>query len=314
MKTTRRTALFLMGSSALSACTTGPQFVTRSDSDPFEGGIGGTGIVGTLNGFGSLLVNGLTIELPDTMRVRTPYGRVGVDGLATGQVLTMVANRSASGYAARDVVIDYALVGRLDQSGGQPSVNGVPLLAAGAALAGHDLRGTRVAVSGVWAPGGVRPSLIEPAPDARDLIAGTVLRTGDGAAQIGNVELRASGTLPEAGSYAIALGQADQGGFDATEVREGRFTELSSIEQLSVDGYLEPSASQPGFRIAGLGHNFARDIRLGAVGAQRALYFGRYDGLFGAQRGYLVPDAFTERQALLASGLEDGFEGQILRL
>ena len=44
--------------------------------DPFEGGIGGTGIVGLMVGAGSVLINGLRVEVPDATR-RSEERRVG---------------------------------------------------------------------------------------------------------------------------------------------------------------------------------------------------------------------------------------------
>jgi hypothetical protein len=66
--------------------------------------------------------------------------------------------------------------------------------------------------------------------------------------------------------------------------------------------------------LAGLGHNFARDTRLSEIGARRAIYFGRYNGLFGANRGYVVPTNFATRQRILRPGLAQGFEGTVVDL
>ncbi|MEM7488864.1 MAG: hypothetical protein AAF390_07030, partial [Pseudomonadota bacterium] len=94
--TTRRTVLTLLASGAVAACRPSPPaVVTRDESDPFEGGIGGTGIVGVLTDFGSLIVNGLRVEVTSGTTVATPFGRVGEGALAPGQALTIVASRSA---------------------------------------------------------------------------------------------------------------------------------------------------------------------------------------------------------------------------
>lgn len=312
MKTTRRQALVLLGSTALAASCT-PAIVSRDAGDPFEGGIGGTGIVGTLYGFGSLLINGLRVTLDGRTRYRTPYGSVGAGALAEGQVLTVSAQRSADGIVARHVMVDYALVGTLHHSGGTPRVNGVPLIAAASAL-GHGTPGSRVAVSGTWTARGVRPSRIDPAPTGPDLIAGTVTRLDHGGSGIGGTGISASGSLPAPGSYAVALGRNTSGGFEADSLQAGRFAQINNLRLLSVDGYLEASASAPGFRIAGLGHNFARDVRLGAVGGRRAVYFGQYDGLFGANRAFVVPDTYAAHAGALRGGLGDGFRGPVLQL
>ena len=50
-----------MGATALGACAPAIQTAALSD-DPFEGGIGGTGIVGVMVAAGSVLINGLRVE------------------------------------------------------------------------------------------------------------------------------------------------------------------------------------------------------------------------------------------------------------
>ncbi|MEM1265205.1 MAG: hypothetical protein AAGI50_04230 [Pseudomonadota bacterium] len=307
MKTTRRTALLLASSAAVAACAA-PAPITRDRKDPFEGGIGGTGIVGTLYGFGSLLINGLRVELGAGTRYRTPFGAIGREALAPGQVLTVAADRTADGLTAQDVMIDYALVGPLVQSADGLSVNGVRLIAPQEAL-GHGTPGARVAVSGLWTPDGVRPSRLDPAPSGDDLIAGTF---AGGA--VGGVALSGLTESPRSGRYVAALGRVQNAEFQVRRVHSGRFDRVERLDLLSVEGYLEPSGTAPGFRISGLGHNFARDVRLAAIGPRRALYFGRYTGLFGAERGYLVPDAYAARTEVLIPGLTTGFRGDIIDL
>ncbi|MEL7150796.1 MAG: hypothetical protein AAGK71_08685 [Pseudomonadota bacterium] len=297
MNKTRRQVFALLGSTLLSACGA-PAIVARDKNDPFEGGIGGTGIVGTLDGFGSLLINGLKVELASRTSFSTPYGAVALNDLTPGQVLTVSARKSGGGITARDVAIDYALVGPLHRVGTAASVNGIPLVGWQAAR-GHGRTNERVAVSGVWTPAGVRPSRIDPAPHGLDLIAGTV-----DAGRIGGIELRASGSLPLSGTYAVALGRMAHNSFEVERFHEGRFATLRNLELLSVDGYLEATAAAPGFRIAGLGHSFANNLRLGGIGERRAIYVGLYNGDFAARRGYLVPDQFAERQQLLRGGLK----------
>lgn len=308
MKTNRRHALALLGSTALmTACT--PAIVSRDSSDPFEGGIGGTGIVGTLNGFGSLRINGLRVALTGRTGYRTPFGTVGSDTLQPGHVLTVAAERTAQGIVARDVMMDFALIGTLHHGGGQASVNGVSLIDASGALGGAE-PGTRVAVSGTWTSRGVRPSRIGRAPVSQDVISGTV---GPGPS-LGGVTLLGLDSFLPIGTYAVAQGRATDDGFDVAEVESGRFRSLTDLRLLSVEGFLEPSPTAPGLRIAGLGHNFARDLSLGQIGTRRAVYFGRYDGLFGADRGFIVPNDFTARARLLETGLGDGFGGTVVRI
>lgn len=309
---TRRHSLLLLGSAVLAACSA-PAIVTRNEKDPFEGGIGGTGIVGTLYGFSSLLINGLRVELEGSTSYATPFGGTTSAALLPGQVLTVSADRTTQRLVSRDVAIDYALVGILRHGHGAASVNGVPLIDATDAL-GHGAAGSRVAVSGVWTPTGVRPSRIDPAPHSLDLIAGTASLDGHGGLVVGGIPVEAPDPTPTEGAYVTAFGRAHDGGFTAERLHSNRFARLGSLRQLSVEGYLEPAPTAPGLRIAGLGHNFARDVGLSTIGARRAIYFGRYTGLFGAQSGYIVPDGFEARTQVLTPGLAEGFSGPVVRL
>jgi len=213
--------------------------------------------------------------------------------MAPGQVLTIAARKGSGSITASDISIDYALVGELRRAGATASVNGVPLIGWKSAL-GHGAAGKRVAVSGVWTSFGVRPSRIDPAQHGQDLIAGTF---DEG--KIGDATLDAAGPLPNNGTYAVAYGRAKHGSFAVERFYSGRFGADQNLGFLSVDGYLESSQSAPGFRIAGLGHSFAKDLQLEEIGQRRAVYFGPYSGRFDARRGYIVPDEFNARQKIL---------------
>jgi len=297
------TTLFAAGCAA-------PALVSRDKTrDPFEGGIGGTGIVGTLTEFGSLRINGLRAEVAARTRVVTALGPVGQGALVSGQSLTVFADRTPDALLVRHVRIDYPLVGRLEESGGRMRVNGVPVVPEPGAIR-STTPDRRVAVSGIWSGQGVVASRIDPAPFEADLVAGDVLRGADGAFSVGGVAIRGRGarSFPANGSYAIALGAFDGGSIVAERLSTGRFAFGSaSLRQLSVEGYLAPTVAAPGFRIAGLGHSFADDLRLAQLAGQRAIFNGPYEGVFAARAGYVVPkDAAARRRLLL-----DGFDGAL---
>ena len=308
----RRTVLGLMGSSLLSACA-GPALVTRGD-DPFEGGIGGTGIVGVITDFSSLIVNGLRVEMTGATSVRTPFGAVSDNAIQRGHELTILATRSRDRLVARQVRIGFPLIGpaRLG-AGGVLTVNGAPVLREPGSL-GSVTFGERVAVSGVWSPRGVVASRIDPADEPADILAGVVGHGGATGVTIGDVPVRSARGLiaPPAGIYATATGRHDGGSFVAARVSQGRFGgNARTMRQLSVEGYLEPQAAAPGYRLAGLGHSFAEELRLRPLAATRAIYFGGYDGDFRARAGYVVPESFDARRSLLRDGF-DGFVGEIV--
>lgn len=315
----RRRFSALLGSAALTGCVTSPPVVTRNAPDPFEGGIGGTGIVGILTDFGSLLVNGLRVEVETRTRIATPFGAVSDSALAPGQALTITAVQSRDRLVAREVRIDHALVGRLVREAGQLSVNGVPLrMEPGAIIAAQP--GAQVAVSGIWTQQGVSTTRIDPADQitdsldtaAPDLIAGTFDPDGPSGPQIGGFPIAIDGRLPAPGSYLVARGQFDGTAMRSSLAREGRFVSGAPIEQLSVEGFLEPSQDAPGFRVAGLGHSFGPALNLGALASRRAIYFGPYDGLFQAASGYVMPNNFERRRTLLRDGISEA-DGDVIR-
>ncbi len=304
-QTNRRALLGLLGSAALGACVpAAPAIVTRDD--PFEGGIGGTGIVGVLTDFGSLRINGLRVELEDSTRFVDPFGTVAAEAAQPGTTLTVFATRNRDRLVARRVSLDHALIGTVAANS---RVNGVRVRVEPGAIGGL-ARGARVAVSGIWTPGGVVASRIDRVGPGPDLIAG-VLSTGD-TPNIGGAPLQLTTVLPGSGTYLAARGRWNGQTFVATQSWSGRFvTGTGPLAQLSVEGYLEPIATAPDFRIAGLGHSFARDLRLAPLAAERAIYFGRYDGTFRASAGYVVPEVFDARRQVLRDGFED-FPGAIV--
>lgn len=308
----RRTFLALMGATALTGCAA-PAVVTRDGNDPFEGGIGGTGIVGVVTGFGSILINGLKIELNAQTEFGSALGALSVDTLHAGHSVTIAARRTAEGFVAQRVTKDLLLVGTLRHGRSGLTVNEVPVLREPGSHGSGGV-GQRVAVSGVWTPTGVVASRIDAVPLGPDIVSGTAT-VGSGTLTIGGTRIetaRAPSRLN--GSFVVARGTMKDGGLDATQVSEGRFNGLTSLKQIAAEGFLEATDTAPGFRIAGLGHNFARDTRLTAIGPRRAVYFGRYNGLFGANRGYVVPTNFQARQQLLNPGLEANGETPFVRL
>lgn len=302
----------MLGAGALAACAP-PEFVTQGGPDPFEGGIGGTGIVGTITGSGALMVNGLALSTTAATRVRTALPRGLPDRLGTGQTLTVTAMRTRRGFEARHITIDYALVGEVTRrSGGGFAVNGVAVRLEPGAV-GTLVPGARVALSGLWqSDGSLIVSRVDVTPDAPDLVAGTVISTGPGRFMIGAVPIVPRGTVPVNGSYAVAVGRATAAGLDADLLRPGRFLTETPIRQLSIEGYLESDAGRPGFRVAGLGHSFARDLDLAPLAQVRAVYYGSYNGLFGARAAYVLPEGVQARTALLTPGVLERFDGRIV--
>jgi hypothetical protein len=303
----RRHLMGLLGATAFSGCA--PAIVTsKIGDDPFEGGIGGTGIVGLMTGRGSVLVNGLRVEIPARARIMADGRTVSDSVLVAGMALGIVARARAGRFEALRIEMDTPLVGTLLRQGAGVAVNGTPLRLEAGVLA-TPLVGRRVMAHGLWqADGSLRSSLLRAATAGNDRVAGVVTGTRDQGWRIGKTDLRVpGGQVLVPGQFAVASGVFSGGALVADAVTLGRFRGGQPLRQLSIEGYLEPIDAAPGFRIAGLGHSFDRRLALDPFAAQRAIYFGDYDGRFRARSALALPESAGARQALLQPDADTGF-------
>jgi hypothetical protein len=268
-----------------------------------EGGIGGTGIVGVLTDFGSLIVAGAMVETDESTRFTDGFGAIAEAQLNVGDSLTIEATGPREGLVARRVHVTHPLVGAVSAvspDGRRLVVNGINV-DAGSTRTTIAL-GQRVAVSGLWRANRVVASRIAPTSRSLDLVSGDVLR-GFGATRIGGVDVRGQGVSGlTSGSFATAIGRYDpsRGRLQADRIeRERFFGAAGPLGQLYIEGYLEPTSTAPGYRIAGLGHSFERNLSLEAYQDSRVLFTGPYTGKFAASRAYVLPEALAARRRVL---------------
>lgn len=267
-----------------------------------EGGIGGTGIVGILTDFGSLIVAGRRVETDGATRVTDAFGARLESDLRIGDSLTVEARGANGALLARRVHVTYPLAGAVSQAAGRMiRVNGVDVVLE---QARSTPVGSRVLVSGLWDGNRVVASRIETARDPRDLISGTVSRRSGGP-RVGPIAISGNGLFgAQDGSFAAVLGRFDAatGAMVATSTDTARFTGAAGpLERLAIEGYLEPINRNPGVRVSGLGHNFARGLVLDSYLGNRLLFDGRYTGRFAAEQVTVLPEAVSARRALLRS-------------
>lgn len=274
----------------------------QSSKREVEGGIGGTGIVGLLTDFGSLIVAGNYLNTDDGTQYSDAFGQLAKSDLQLGHSLTVEAGNSPQGLRAARVHITYPLVGMIrgSEAGGRRlSINGVTVTLDTASRFGI---GDRVVVSGLWDGNTVRASLLAPARGADDLISGDTLRAGG--VMVGGVRLRGGGIASSTdGGYTEARGRFDPatGEFRVRRFRNARFVGAAgALKRLSIEGYLAPTDEAPGFRIAGLGHSFARQLRLDRFAGQRVLFNGRYTGRFAADTALVLPEGTAARRRVLS--------------
>ncbi|MFK7880462.1 DUF5666 domain-containing protein [Roseobacter sp.] len=300
-KLSRRTALAAGLSTAMFPNALWAQASTRE----VEGGIGGTGIVGVITDFDRLVVSGNQLGVDANTRLSDGFGEVDRTSLRLGDSLTIEAAGPPDALLARRIHVTHPLVGAIGAilaGGSRLTVNGVevvlpdpePTLAIG----------KRVAVAGLWQGAFVIASRVSQAQSDRDLISGDVRRSF-GRVQLGPIAMRGRGItgLPN-GSFATASGQYDPERqlFRVEALTPNRFTEAAgSLGRLSIEGYLEPTPTAPGYRVSGLGHSFARNLQLSRYKDVRVLFNGAYTGKFAANRALVLPDNVQARRSLLAS-------------
>ncbi|MFK7942521.1 MAG: hypothetical protein AB8B85_06370, partial [Paracoccaceae bacterium] len=228
-----------------------PQRISEGDGKKTpQGGIGGTGIVGTLTDFGSLIVNGLVLETGSRTRVTDAFGARDQAALAIGQSLTVEAERtplfgsetSDAIYEAIRVQITHPVIGaveKVDPTGSNAIVAGVRVTLEPGAL-GRFVPGVRMAISGLWQGPRVIASRVEPAEaTGADVIAGEIAVVQSLPSLGGRPLLGASADLPEPGTFVTAYGRNKSDGFAIERLVPGRFFGAAgALVTLSIEGYL----------------------------------------------------------------------------
>lgn len=301
----RRTAL--LGASA-TVLLSGVGFGQVADR-PVEGGIGGTGIVGILTEFGSLIIGAARVLTDANTRYFDGFGDLSESEVEVGQALTVEAVSTSHGLLAKRVLVTYPLVGQVSHIGDHGRlwrVNGTDVVVTHADA--HIAPGARVAVSGLWDGPRVIASRVQPTREARDLVSGTVSKQGF-SCFVGPVRVRRGDqTALTNRGFGTAIGRFDptQGQFVAQRLSPNRFTGAAGrLRQLAIEGYLEPVEYAPGYQISGLGHSFTRDLDLQRFAQHRVLFRGGYDGLFRPQTGHVLPEDPSARRDAL-SRLREG--------
>jgi len=263
--------------SLLAACATS---VTQTAYDPKNGdgvggtgikhaqnseqngdGIGGTGIVGTISGFGSIIVNGLKLEFDPRTDVETDGKPATLEALKVGQVIRAVAGTKDGKLYLDAIDIQHAVTGpitSIDHAGETMMVLGqkIRLNLGGddaAKRAFEDLStGDIVSVSGLrWADGTIIATRVDEQPkDERIMVRGTASVVGNGAVQVGGLSIPMNGTVvsaPEAGAQVFAAGRMINGTFTPDVViGEAPLPFDEKVSDVSLEAYAPKSADAGG--------------------------------------------------------------------
>ncbi|KMO10084.1 hypothetical protein SQ03_31085, partial [Methylobacterium platani JCM 14648] len=203
-------------------------------------GIGGTGVVGTIRGFGSIIVNDLRIAYPADVPVTIDGRPARVEDLRVGQVVRTLAQPAESGLSTGAIAVIHEVVGPVQRVG----ADRLTVLGQSVATAGlppempRPTLGERVAVSGLRRPdGSIAASRIDPAGIAPDLVAGPVRRGPGGALRIGNLPL--AGLDPAlAGGRAVAEGRLDGARFAVAQAVPASDPFGIRAQRLSIEAYV----------------------------------------------------------------------------
>lgn len=313
----RRAVIAALGTGLVGAAS-GPAWPENNPTKPAQGGIGGTGIVGTLTDFSSLMVNGLRVETDAQTTITNAYGPAPETALAIGQSLTLEAEARPDGLLARRVHITHPLIGRteiVDRDAGIFRVAGIEVRLEPGAPAEFDA-GARVAISGLWRGSAVVATRIDRlTEDGLSVIAGDIAATtGQSSRSMGGrpVILPPGTEIPEPGTFVTVLGRATGSAFEARTVTPGRFVGAAGpLQRLSVEGYLDPVADAPFFRVSGLGHSFDPEARLAEFADGRSLFDGAYVGTFAVETGIGLPGTTEDRRTLMRAIASGNASGQV---
>lgn len=267
-----------------------------------EGGLGGTGIVGVVTGFGSICVNGLKVEYDPDTPVRQDGRLVPQSALAVGQVVALQARDEGGRLQAQHIAVLDAAVGplqTLDRSTGRFVVMGQTATA----LVPSELQdlqpGRWVRVSGQrLASGEIRATRVQTVEPGLAWVAGVLGRHGQGAWHVGGTPLAvAAGLMPNGAEPGQEVGVSGTWSEGVLQVQRLRLWPTRSVldgaDSVVIQGYVHRYDGQ--------------DITLGfdtfTLGKLLQVVGGRLDALRSDQP-VLVRGRLDERRRLVVDRLE----------
>ncbi len=201
-------------------------------------GIGGTGVIGTIRGFGSIIVNDLRIAYPQDVAVVIDGAPARVSDLKVGHVVRVAALGSEGGLTTSRIEVTSEVVGPVEAiAKGRLTVLGQQISTAGVKAPQRKI-GDWVAVSGLRRPDGVVvASLIEPRAAGQARVAGPVRRDADGTPTIGGLRLAGIEAGRIAGRVSVT-GTPAEGGLAVarTETAQAHFG--PGLRRVSIEAYV----------------------------------------------------------------------------
>lgn len=224
-------------------------------------GLGGTGIIGTISGFGSIIVNGLELEYDGRTAVQTDGALGNLEDLKIGQVIQGVARRTGDKLYLDKLEMQHAVTGpieAIDHDAQSLTVLGQRVRAnlggdKAAAEAFRTLtRGDMVSISGLrQADGTIIATRVDQQPaDGRVIVRGTAHVMGDGTVKLGDLEIgrgpSAAQTDVVQGGRVFASGRMVDGRFVADViVGSAPLPFGDGVKDVSIEAYLPNTAASP---------------------------------------------------------------------
>lgn len=202
-------------------------------------GIGGTGFIGTIQRFGSIVVNDVRIAYPPGASVRIDGQTRRTRDLRIGHVVRVVARPGRDSLSTAEIEVESEVVGpilalsaeTLDVIGQSVDIRGLP-------RASWWRKGAWVAVSGLRRTDGVIvASLVEPRPAGTARVAGVLERDADGF-WIGRLKLT-SADEAALGRRVVVAGRLGRAGLTPARLSLDRApVQAGSVDLLSIETYL----------------------------------------------------------------------------
>ncbi|MFQ5625373.1 MAG: DUF5666 domain-containing protein [Methyloligellaceae bacterium] len=230
---------------------------------PGIGGTGGTGIIGTVTGFGSVLVNGLEIDYAPDLPVAFKDRTLRPDALRIGQVVAIEAQGSGNRLRASRLSVRHEVAGPIERIDPVRRIavvfgqrieipEGVISAANGSRVVSiHDLAaGDHIDVSGLRRANGVIAAsrIDKTGPGVAAVLRGRVTASGQSGFSVNGVRIDAPfanrpGTLAS-GKEVLVIGAAIRGRLRARRINLLASRPFSGrVRRLSVEGYVRRAIS-----------------------------------------------------------------------
>ena len=219
-------------------------------------GIGGTGVIGTIRGFGSIVVNNLHIFYPRNVSVTIDGRRVSVAALKIGHVVQVIAHLRDKRLETTHIEVRSEVIGPVEFiSYPIMTVLGQSVLIENRSDNSHIVKGNIVAVSGLRRLNGtIVASHIERREGSSFRVAGQVTASADGTLRIGRLVVKG---LPPSlvGRRSIVTGRLVENVFDATSALEDTLLLRDyALPRLLIESYVSNTGDSMtfgfGFRMA----------------------------------------------------------------